>query len=677
MCDNGKMKWRTCFSSISCAGYKLDILKSALQKYLRRREYDKMMWCCSEIYMFHSHATTDKEKQAAKGIISNMVNRLIIMMDEEMLFAEVGKYMKCMEWIKEFDKGGRDNFSLLVKVCKTMVGARMLRINSDIYSYWWRGAGVYKVVKVPGLGLEEAHYTPIEVHKECKEILRDEDGTCWGYEYEYLLMFISAFRAGHASCYYWALAMFHSDKKGTRRRFRRTDSVYIIWEYLFKVAGDNEKLRKCLELKLEQFFVKTRHEQHIWLSSAISILLNKDKLDFDEEWNIDVSEKEVLGIFQERKFLKIDDYAIDMHCSAGRKLGKKKADFALEGCVVVGEDKEYYNRDWRDLYCDLKVNPAKYGIVDSNKRPKPKSKKVKKVKKEKKVKKNKNKNKKLVVVDNLVKELEEMKIEPAVEEPEELVNMIVDLKVVDEKGMRFVDGSEIKEEDIRICMEKTCGNKVMCFEYNGQIWKESRKSFEYNKDYELVDSCKEMFGLKKIGMERIESNFRIEKIEKKKSEWPGNWRKVMTGDDKVVYCLMRKIGDGGNFSENKEKKKLLAKEEVLKEIAKIAMFRGIFRVTDFNLRNILIDDDGSLVSIDEGEIGKRKSIFGGREKWLKKHLTTAIMGKAYSDIWNDHWGKKAEICRQMKKFGYSEKTIDEVELNYDNLDDDLKIEGYM
>ena len=31
----------------------------------------------------------------------------------------------------------------------------------------------------------------------------------------------------------------------------------------------------------------------------------------------------------------------------------------------------------------------------------------------------------------------------------------------------------------------------------------------------------------------------------------------------------------------------------------------------------------------------------------------------------------------MKKFGYSEKTIDEVELNYDNLDDDLKIEGYM
>ena len=78
MSEIGQMKWRTCFSSISYAGYKLDILKSALQKYLRRREFEKMLWCCSEIYMFHSLATTDKEKQAAKGIISNMLNNLFM-----------------------------------------------------------------------------------------------------------------------------------------------------------------------------------------------------------------------------------------------------------------------------------------------------------------------------------------------------------------------------------------------------------------------------------------------------------------------------------------------------------------------------------------------------------------------------------------------------------------------
>ncbi len=46
------IKWRTCFSSVSNSGYKLDLLKSGLQKYLRRREYDKMLWCLSEIYLF-------------------------------------------------------------------------------------------------------------------------------------------------------------------------------------------------------------------------------------------------------------------------------------------------------------------------------------------------------------------------------------------------------------------------------------------------------------------------------------------------------------------------------------------------------------------------------------------------------------------------------------------------
>ena len=35
------ISYRTCFSSISDFGYKLDILKSGIQKYLRRRELDK------------------------------------------------------------------------------------------------------------------------------------------------------------------------------------------------------------------------------------------------------------------------------------------------------------------------------------------------------------------------------------------------------------------------------------------------------------------------------------------------------------------------------------------------------------------------------------------------------------------------------------------------------------
>lgn len=586
MTQVGQMKWRTCFSSISQSGYKLDILKSALQKYLRRRETDKMLWCLSEIYLFKKLASTDIERKACKGIISNMLNRLIIMMDEEMLFAEVGKYVKCMEWIEAFEKSDRNDFKLLVKICKTMIGARMLRLNSDIYSYWWKAKSVNANANVNAM--------------EC---------------------FIDAFENGSNECYYWAFVLFHSEEKG-KSRFRRKDAVYEIWEYLFEKVKTDETLRVCLEMKLNQFFVKNRSERHIWLSSAISIVLHKENID-RKEWDIEVTDKDVAELFRDRKRLKIDDYAIDMHCSAGRQLGKEHADFALIGCMVVGEDKEYYNEEWRALYRDLKVNPSKYGIGKS--KPKPKQKQ--------------------------------------------------DVPMLTCADMRFMDGSEIKEEEIRICMEKTCGNKVMCFEYNGKIWKESRKSFEYNKDYELVDKCKDMFGLKKIGMERLLSNFRIEKIDKKKSEWTNNWRKIMC--DSVVYCCMRKVGDGMNISESKEKKKILMKRETAKEIAKIALFRGIFRVTDFNLRNILLDGDGSIVSIDEGDIGKRKTIFGGRDKWLKKYLTEDVMKEAYSEIIDNKDEKKMDIRVIMKEFKYNDEVICGVERNFDGLEQTLKDEGYM
>ena len=69
-------------------------------------------------------------------------------------------------------------------------------------------------------------------------------------------------------------------------------------------------------------------------------------------------------------------------------------------------------------------------------------------------------------------------------------------------------------------------DKVMCFEYEGKIWKESRESMNYN-DYCVVDECKEAFGLRKIGMKRVLANFRIEKSDR--TSWKDNWKMVSWG----------------------------------------------------------------------------------------------------------------------------------------------------
>ena len=90
-----------------------------------------------------------------------------------------------------------------------------------------------------------------------------------------------------------------------------------------------------------------------------------------------------------------------------------------------------------------------------------------------------------------------------------------------EKNLEIV--RNIEKEKIKLCMENTCGNKVMCFEYEGKIWKEGRKSMNYNRDYCIVDECKELFGLEKIGMKRVLANFRIEKKDRTKKSWKNNW----------------------------------------------------------------------------------------------------------------------------------------------------------
>ena len=232
----------------------------------------------------------------------------------------------------------------------------------------------------------------------------------------------------------------------------------------------------------------------------------------------------------------------------------------------------------------------------------------------------------------------------------------------------------VPTDQIALCTDTTCGNKVMCFEYNGQIWKESRPSMNFNRDYMCVDSCKEMFGLQKIGMKRVLSHFKIKKINSDIKSWANNWEKVEC-EEPVVYCVMDKITPGTEVGKNK--KEIVNNRELLKQFVKIGVFRGIFRVSDFNGRNVLIGENKTLVSIDEGDIGKRLDIIGGREVWLTQALNKdkTIIQEILSEINLDKELKLKEIKSQMEKFKFSDALLTEVMSNWNNLVNDLKSEG--
>ena len=80
--------------------------------------------------------------------------------------------------------------------------------------------------------------------------------------------------------------------------------------------------------------------------------MNNMKKEFDKIFD----DTEIIKkVFTGYKKMEIDDYAIDMHTSAGRKMGKNKVDFIASGAVIVDEDKEYFVKEWRDCYNKAKM----------------------------------------------------------------------------------------------------------------------------------------------------------------------------------------------------------------------------------------------------------------------------------------------------------------------------------
>ena len=658
-------------------GYRLDVLKSALQKYLRRKELKKMEWVMTELYMFRF------ADSRAMGVLSNVLNRVKIFNDEEMCFVDWNRYLKVHELIEEFEKNDKVGLNILLKICKILVDCKMLRLNSDIKCYYILCVDKY------GLKLKDAEVNEGKVLRYVKE---GDDKECL----DLFGKFIDLFEKGSEDCCYYALKLIEKEEKNKvkcGRRIRRTGPSYMIWDYLLSVGRkkNNKDIINVMEYRLKEYH-KKRHERPIFMTACIYMMIYYDDIDWNQEIDYskyDVSDQDVINMLNERVKLDIDDYCIDMHCSEGRKKGKNKRDFVLEGCVVVDEYTKYSRPEMRKLYIEIGLDHAKK--VESGELPakgrRGKKKKnikdmlVKKVKKE--IKKEENNEKEIKKEEN--KEIKkESKMTDRARLRSEKYKKIKKMRGVPnfddlEKDLEFVDYRGIDVNKIRLCTENTCGNKVMCFEYEGKIWKEGRKSMNYNRDYCVLDECKEMFGLEKIGMKRVLSNFRIEKVDKSKKSWVENWHKVIKdGGEKVVYCVMDKINPG--IEVGKRKKEMLSNRKMLKEFVKIGVFRGIFRASDFNGRNVLIKEGDKLVSIDEGDIGKRLDIIGGREKWLIGALNKdkSIIKEILSELISIELPLVRSIPiidEMMKKYKFSDELVREVCKNLKNLKNDLEKEG--
>jgi hypothetical protein len=631
------MRWLTCFSSKSYSGYEIGIVKSAMQKFLRRRMPSEMKWCVEEIYRFRSLARDEKELKVSKSLISNLVNRIIVMMDEELLFNEWAVYLKCRFLIDKF--WSEDNVDCLYQICDLLCEAKLIRYSSDVSCYHMKMA-------IKSIDDDEDVYQKFEKFK-----IEMEKGDV-----------VEAFKI--------AIHLFLNIKEESlkKRVLRRNHPIYLIWEYLLNLekVNENENLKKCIVYRFNEY-PKKRGEQKLFLTSAISLCIYSERINWDVNW-MEIQSKVVSEKID--GYLEIPSYAIDMHTKKGREMGKNRRDFANEGSLVVDEDKEYYNEEYRQFYNQCKYEEAGIKRIRPPRKPKaakepkvpkePKAAKEPKVAKEKKEPKVAKEKKEPKVAKEkkepkVAKEKKEPKVAKEKKSPKYVAKMpeIGELEYIPMEDMKFV----------KLCLKNPCGKKVMCFvvEYEGveYVLKEGKKSMNYNEDYEVVDSMKEVFGLNNIGMKRIFSNKAMVKVDHSKMEWCDNWEFVEK--ENIVYSMMSYI-PGVRFNHSKN-----ITSDLELEYMKIGLFRGIFMVSDFNVTNVF-ELDGKLYSIDEHDIlGKRVQMIGQKNmKYYKKN--EAALNGIFEDLFKDKNEKLEKVVNKLIAFKY-DRFVDRIVSNYENLSD--------
>jgi len=635
----------TCFNNKSYFGYKSNALKSGICKYYRRNESEKFLWCVIEMMLFRFN-------EKGGGLVTNLLNRLKILLMEDMSCSEIDRCILGIKKIEEFELSDRKNYNKIFDFCRIVIEGKKGRSMSYV-NCWWRN------------NPDNLDLSLISIQRVKKYIKKGDNEEILKLG-EKLIEYLENYDERILDIF---MKMIKIEKVG--KRYRRVEGLYLFME-IVRDFCDNEKLIKIWDFALEMLNRKSMKERYyfgVWMGS---IMWKRNEIDFKKDMGLfdkKMKMSDVLDNLVDREFLELDDYVVkDWHVNKKYSLEK----FSKVGAFVEDEDMEILSEEKFVLYKNFYME-KKAEMGDGKK---PKAKKVKKEKKKENIK--------------IAFEKVEKKEKTREQIRNEKYKKIKKLRLVanfDDLESKLEKVGDLDMSKIKLCGETTCGNKVMCFEYEGKIWKESRKSMNYNRDYCVVDDCKEMFGLRKIGMKRVLADFRIEKKDKKVKSWKDNWEKVMIKDgaQKVVYCIMSKVTHC-NWDKPMEigviKHSFPSCRWQLKEFVKIGVFRGIFRVSDFNCRNVLYGceksyDRGYLVSIDEGDIGKRLDIIGKREKWLIKELNKdkTIINEIMTEIGASWEKSQNEVIKKMEEYKFGKDLINEVVSNWSKLKEDLMNES--
>lgn len=363
-------------------GYDCSVLKSGLQKYARRAEVDKGLWCLMEMDLFsllewdgqvldryliaHPEETRKNTTAHARRLRTNLANRLVVIMSEEVGISAWWMPSKILDLYEKWteSRGIASSRKHLVEMYLYLLSQKKIRLISDLHAVYLLPPDCVKREQLSALGsihekIRAKYPSTFAGQSAVGTVLCGMDMSDYDNEVRQCVEGIiynidKCFDHG----FYWVKKLCDI---AVSQGHKQNRNFGIVWKILHNFIDEHREWEFVREQisALETFYKKLGHiERPIYLYHAMLLLIRRKEIDWTAKpHEIDLSSQEVDKLYSDhlrQGKMEIDSYVLDIHTRGRRRAAGGLTRFALEGALVENEDKNFLRQDYREIDILLK-----------------------------------------------------------------------------------------------------------------------------------------------------------------------------------------------------------------------------------------------------------------------------------------------------------------------------------
>lgn len=362
----GKMAWHGLFGNTTTySGLRLDVVKSAMQKYVRRGITDRAVLAGLELYRMREVLllSANNPSRMIKAITSNLYNRIAIIACEDVGLCNINVVLECVKCCQQNKKcdpvvTNDDSPLYVATMLQLLANSSKSRIASWVWKAYYDPDG-QKIAHELGVDLDLKNIDQNPVTRaavtfdrsdpsDVKKAITDIEMCLDNAELKHRLKaFVCLER-------YMEITKDMTLKKRQKRPgIKGTKGttgmpVILVWHVLYdRIPHD------AYNTLVDAYFDIEEDRPFLSLAMLLAVYrIDTGVFDMSAEINKCRSDPKLVALVHGNVPLLIEDYVIDKHTAEGRAKGASSATFVQQGAVVIPQDKTYYDPVLEKVYIE-------------------------------------------------------------------------------------------------------------------------------------------------------------------------------------------------------------------------------------------------------------------------------------------------------------------------------------